>query len=466
MNQKITLPGKARKLRNLASRLICASACASVLYTLPVAVPLQSALFSGAAYAAEEEDGRRPPPEARQSETLSRRVYQRIEEVMELRDVEDYTGAEAILDEIHEMFQAGRLNNRETQVMFQFYADIARSQERLDDALNYTRQILNIENLSQEMQEQSWEQVGHYNFALERYEDAIEAYKTYISIAIEPKPDIYLRLAYAYYSLERYVDALDPLLTNMRLVRERGEQVPENTYGVLRSIYVFEEDYPNAYQAYRETVTLFGKPRDWITLAQLAAQLDKFNERAQLYWVGGVGGFIDREGDLVTLAQLLMNNDYPFGCAEIMVKGMADGQIEANDLDNQELTSRCYQMAREDALAVPYQERAAEMSDDGENYASLALIYMRLDRFEEAVDAFEKAFEKGDVNRADQKYLFLTRALLELNRFDDAKDAARKASRDERSEDQARSWIATLDNEKRKYEENQKARVELREYFR
>ena len=55
--------------------------------------------------AAEEEEGRRAPPEARSSQTLGRRVFTRINEVMELRDMELFDEALEVLGEIKEDFE-------------------------------------------------------------------------------------------------------------------------------------------------------------------------------------------------------------------------------------------------------------------------------------------------------------------------------------------------------------------------
>ena len=58
----------------------------------------------------DEEGGRRAPPEARSSQTLGRRVFTRINEVMELRDMEQYSEALAVLDEVKQDFDRDRLS--------------------------------------------------------------------------------------------------------------------------------------------------------------------------------------------------------------------------------------------------------------------------------------------------------------------------------------------------------------------
>src|SRR5690606_24840421 len=215
---------------------------------------LGSGLFNNAAQAAEEE--RRAPPEARQSETLGRAVYERIEKVMELREAEDYAGARALLGEVREMYDRGRLNNREKQVMFQFYANLDQIEEKYESALANYLEINKLEGISQTDREQTLTQIGALYFMLEQYEEAITTFRELLAIALEPDPGVYLRIAYAYYSLEDYANVPEPLMTNMEMLRAVGEEIPYNTYALLKSVYLLMEDYPKAYQTIREMVVL------------------------------------------------------------------------------------------------------------------------------------------------------------------------------------------------------------------
>lgn len=453
------------KLRKLASSIVYAGATASVLYLLPVAdSTINIPLFSSAAIAAEEE-GRRPPPTTRQSETLSRRVYERINEVMELRDAENFAEARNILNELKDMYSKGQLNNRETYTMFLFYANLDQIQENYESALANYQEILKIPEQTPEVMEQTWMQVGSLYYVLERYEDAISAFTTFNEIAVEPNDDVYLRIAYANYQLERYQDAIPPLLKNMELVRAKSEEIPKNTYGLLRALYLTLEDYPKAYQVVRESIMLYGDPEDWVLLAQLSAQMEKFEDQTRLYYAAGEGKFLDSSAGYMTLASLLSNSDNPYGCAETVVKGIEAGHVE-EDFDSLNLVATCYTMAREDAKSIPYLEKAAELAEDGQTYISLARAHMTLENYEEAIAAFQKGFEKGDLSRADQAYLLQARAFLELNRHDEGIQAARNAGRDQRSADTARTWITHLTNEKERYETLQRQRRELAQYFR
>jgi len=307
--------------------------------------------------------------------------------------------------------------------------------------------------------------VGSLHYVLEEFREAIEAFSTYNQIAVTPNDDVYLRIATAYYQLEDYRSAVEPLLKNMEIRRAKAVEIPQSTFSLLRALYLNLEDYPNAYQVLREMVVLFNDPADWGLLAAIAGQMEKFAEQAQTYYVANAGGYLDSEAELVNLASQLYNNDNPYGCAKIINKGMEEGVIE-QDENNLSFLATCYQLAREDAKAAPYLERAAEMSEDGELYARLARVYMTIGDFEKSIEAFRKAFEKGGLDRADQVYLTQARAYMELNRYDEAIQAARNAARDSRSADSGQTWVTVLTREKERYDTLQRQRRELAEFFR
>jgi tetratricopeptide (TPR) repeat protein len=415
--------------------------------------------------AAEEEEGRRAPPEARSSQTLGRRVFTRINEVMELRDMELYAEALEVLGEIKEDFDRDRLNDREKFVMWQFYANIYQVQENYDGAIESYREILTLDNLNQEQLEQSLFYLGSLYYVQEKFPEAIEQFLEYNEYALEPNDDVYFRIGTAYYQMEQYPEAIPYILRNMEIKRSKNEDISKNTYDLLRALYFNVEDYAKAYQVLRESVVLFNEQNDWVLLPAVLGQIERFQEQAQSYYVTNAAGYLDTDSQLVNFAAQLYNNDYPYGCARVMEKGMSEGIIE-EDEGNLSFLSTCYQIAREDAKAAEPLEKAAEMSEDGENYARLGRIYSTMGQFEKAIVAFNMGLEKGDLDRPDQLYLSLARAYMELNRYDEGIEAARAARRDERSEDTADTWITVLGREKDRYETLQRQRRDLAEYFR
>ena len=431
-----------------------------LLATLPLILT-----FSSITNAAEEE--RRAPPAARSAQTLSRPVYQRLEEIMELRDEGDIAGADEVMLELRNMYDRGRLNGAEELSLWRFYANFAALEENYEDAIIYQELILGMDerDLTPENRESALLLLGQLKFAVEDYDGSIDAYLQYLDIAYEPNISAYQRIGYAYYSLENFGNSLNYILEFMDQTRAKGESVDKSTYDLARSLNTLIEDLDSALQLTREMIVLFNEPDDWEFMANVLGALERFEEQSQFIYAMNEFGFVNNEGQIINLSGQLFNTEYYWGAAKIIEQGIANGLLES-DAEIWSRLAQSYQLARENEMAVdPYVE-ASELAEDGEMYTRLSSIYINLERFVDAVDALENAFDKGDLDRADQAYLRQARAFLELNRHDEGIAAARLAANDDRSEDTAATWVRYLGNEKTLYETKLRQRELYQGFFR
>ncbi len=127
-------------------------------------------------------------------------------------------------------------------------------------------------------------------------------------------------------------------------------------------------------------------------------------------------------------------------------KGVEGKQIKAT-AKNLELLGIAYRQARENKRAIPYLERAAKVSDDGEMWARLANIQLDEDDNAKAVDAARKSLSMGGGRRPDNTRVVLGMALYNMGKLDAAKNAFMEARSDERSAKIAAQWLKFLDTE-------------------
>ena len=443
---------------------------ALLLALLPLMVSFSGSfsILQGSASAQEEEEGRRAPPAARSSQTLSRPVYERLEEIMELRDAEDFVGANAVMAELREIYDRGRMNDAETLRLWQFYANFAAIEENYEEAIRYQELILGMgDAITPENRESTLLLLGQLKFAVEDYDGAIESFLTYLDMALEPDINVYTRITMAHYTMEEYAEALPYILEYIDLMRAQGQgaEIPKNIYGLARSLYTLLEDLPSALQITREMIVLFREPDDWRFMANVLGALERFEEQSRVIYALNQFGYVNSEGQVMNLSAQFFNAEYYWGSAKVLEQAMEDGIIEP-DVDSWTRIAQSYQLAREDELAIEPTLMAAELADDGEMYSRLSSIYINLGRFDDAVEALNAAFDKGDLNRPDQAYLRQARAYLELERHDEGIEAVRLAARDERSEEAAATWLRYIQNEKTLYETKQRQRELYQGFFR
>ena len=157
--------------------------------------------------------------------------------------------------------------------------------------------------------------------------------------------------------------------------------------------------------------------------------------------------------------------DNPWGAAQVLEKGMADGIIEKT-VDNLDFLSLAYQVAREDERAIAPIQEALAIERSAKLYERLGQVYYNLERYEETVEAYNNALQTGDVDREDQLLLRLANTYTQLNQYDNAIDAARRAGRaDNRSSDLAQRYVSGFTQQKTRYDTLQRQRRELAGFF-
>ncbi|MEQ9022562.1 MAG: hypothetical protein RLN82_07350, partial [Pseudomonadales bacterium] len=154
------------------------------------------------------------------------------------------------------------------------------------------------------------------------------------------------------------------------------------------------------------------------------------------------------EGQYTGLAYMFISALAPYKAADILIDALEEEEIEDSEKNLQLIGSALYQSA-ELHKALPWMERAAEKSTDGESFARLSGIYVDLERYEDALRTATEAAERG-AERMDLVYLTKGNAEFNLQRYDDAIRTFRQVDRDSQGYDSAVEWIRYVEAEKRR----------------
>ena len=103
----------------------------------------------------------------------------------------------------------------------------------------------------------------------------------------------------------------------------------------------------------------------------------------------------------------------------MLEKGLSSGAI-AKDDRNQRLLADAKQQVEALKKGIEQQEREARAIPAGEQDARLALTFYTLGNYAKAVEAAQRAIEKGRVSRIDDVQMLLGVSLVELKRSKDA----------------------------------------------
>ena len=414
-----------------------------------VTVVLASVLASTDAFAqgmgggmgAQEES--RAEAETRRTPAMRERVYTRLAEAQECAEVDDVECAQQRLAQVREMDD---LNSYETAQMWNFYAFIYFGQDNYREAIRAYEMVLEQPELPLGMEQTTMYTLCQLYFQQERYDDSLAMLDRWFALSENPGADPYILRAQLFYSLQRFEEGIEPVLTAIGINQELGRAPQENWYRLLNVFYYELEDYENVIDVLRTMIEIWPKREYFVQLSAMYGQ--EGNDAAQLglYEVAHEAGWLARGNELIQMAQLLLQADVPIRAARILENALNEGTIESDER-NWRLLAQSWQLAQEDDKAVPALTRAAGLAEDGTLDISLAQSYQNLYEWDQCVEAAREGIRKGDLRREDQAYMILGACLFELKEYSAARTAFQEAAEDERSRSNARSWMQYVQSE-------------------
>ena len=201
----------------------------------------------------------------------------------------------------------------------------------------------------------------------------------------------------------------------IQLAEEEGYKPKENWYNMLAAaIGELKKDFgeKNALlrqvEIYEILVNLYPKKIYFIQLGGTYGQLGREKDYMITLKAAHAKDFLNKEGEYLALAQLLLLNQNPYWAAQVLVSGQkklittVDEKtkeekivpVVKNTEKNLKLLADSWRMAQEIDKAIPVLEQAAKISKDGKAFVLLGNLYLSEDKLESAVDSIKKRSRK------------------------------------------------------------------------
>ena len=381
--------------------------------------------------------------ETKQTVAMSQQMFEKLTEVQEYVEAEDFTNAQRALDDLK---MNEKMSPYERAQTFNLQGYVYYLMENYPGALSAYNELLRQPELPEGLVLSTLKTMAQLQFMTEDYDGALDTVRRLNDAVAEPSADIVLLEGQIYYQMERYEDALPPLNRAVQMYRDQGQVPKENWLLLLHSCYLQLEDYPALLDISQELIAHYPKDTYILTLAGVYSELGDTKKQLALTEVLYESGAVEPARHAVNLANLYLLHGIPYKAAIVLEKEMAADTIEADER-NLRLLSQAWYTARDDEKAIPPLRRAAEIANDGDLYVRLAQSHVNLDEWAEAATAAQNALRIGGLKRPDQTNILLGMALMNQDNLAGAKRAFEAASRDERSRRTAQQWMAFVDSE-------------------
>ena len=322
----------------------------------------------------------------------------------------------------------------------------------------YTR-VINEPEANAPLVMRTLKTVAQLHMIDEQWDLALRYYTEWMSFQEVVGASDYALLANIYYNMEDLDSSLENIEIAIEMRESNGEIAQENWYSIQKAISYEQRNFRKCIEILDKLIVNYPNVRYWRELGGMYAELEEEVEQMAAYHLAYIQDGFTSEGQYTGLAYMFISARAPYKAADIMIGALEQEEIEDNEKNLQLIGSALYQSA-ELQKALPWMERAAEKSTDGESFARLSGIYVDLQRYEDALRTATEAAERG-ADRMDLVYLTKGNAEFNLQRYDDAIQTFRQVDRDSQGYDSAVEWIRYVEAEKKRAQQLRDSGIDL-----
>ena len=357
-------------------------------------------------------------------------------------DDPDWAEARRILTEL--LNQRAELKSYDRSVMWNYWGYIYFSDEDYDQAMYAYEQLLKEPEATIPLRTSSLLTLAQLNLVKENWDKGIRLILQWMDEVENITAQSYYLLASAYFQKEDYVRSRSSMEEAIRLADEEGYRPRENWYVLLAACFnelkdrkIISAAYSLEQQLgiYEILVNYYPKKLYFLQLGGTYQQMDREEDYMITLKAAFDKDLLDKEGEYLALAQLLLISKNPYWAAQVLVAGqnkkvLVDNKetkkeelvpVVKDTEKNLKLLADSWRMAQEIDKAIPVLEQAAKMSKDGDTYVLLGNLYLFEDRIKDSIRAIEAGLKKPKVKSRSQAQLVLGQAHFELENFDEAK---------------------------------------------
>jgi tetratricopeptide (TPR) repeat protein len=410
--------------------------------TSKLGVILIAGFFMAGTQVQAQDDKNRDDTKTKQAQAVSKEVYDQITKAQEAVDAKNYQGALRILESL----QRKELTEYEQSNVLNYLGFVYYNMEQPAKAIEAYERMLKIPTLEEQLRKQTIYTLAQLSTMEEDYRKALGYLDQWFALETNPAPDPYILYAQNLYQLDRYADMVRPIETAMEIARKRQTAIKEDWYVLLNFAYFQQENFAKVKDLNKILLENWPKKRYWFQLAGAFTELGEDQNLVAASDAAHTQGMLETESELVTMAQLYLQQEVPYKAATLLEAEMESGRVQKN-AKNYRLLSQAWSLAMEDEKAIPALQQAARLSDDGELYVRLGTSHLNLGQHDECVSAVREGLDKGGLEGdvTSDAQISLGMCLYNLKRYKDAITAFERAARSsERSRRLANQWIDVI----------------------
>ncbi len=385
-----------------------------------------------------------PQRATKKVESLSKAVYDKLTKAQELLDAKDAKGALRVLNGVDK----SKLSDYEVSNLDNYYGFVYYSMGDNRRALQAYEKVVNNPAVEPQMRVQVLYTVASLHAQNENWDQTIRYLNDWFSVATNPPPQAYILLASAYQSKSNWSETIKASNKAIAVARERDIAPKESWWNLLYYAYYQTENYPKVRDTLKVLIRGWPKKAYWLQLGAIYSELGDEKNFLAAYEAAYAQGLLESEAEVVTYAQLLLQQEVPYKAAVVLDKGMKDGAIKKT-AKNYRLLSQAWSLSQEDQKAIAPLQEAAKLSGDGELSVRLAVNYLNLDRYGDCVTAGRAGLAKGGVKKPNDARMTIGQCLYNQEKYQSALSEFSRVQKSGSDKDKkiAVQWVRVINSD-------------------
>lgn len=411
-------------IRRIALTLLAVAACSFAAYS-----PVH----------AQEQEGQ-PEQKTKQAQAVSKEVYDKIQKAQEMVDEKNYSGA---LKALRALYNPDKLTEYEQANVLNYLGFVYYNMEDIPNAIRTYDQLLKLPALEPQLAKQTTYTLAQLYTMEEDYGRALSTLDKWFLLETNPPPEAFILKAQNLYQLQRYKEMIGPIENAMQVARNRDKPVKEDWWVLLNFAYFQDENYRKVRDIQKVLLASWPKKRYWMSLAGAFTELGEDDKLIYAFDAMHLQNLLDKESELVTMAQLYLQAEVPYKAGALLEKEMESGRV-TKTAKNYRLLSQAWQLAMEDEKAIPALIEAARLSTDGELDVRLGNAHLNTGNYADCVKSVREGIRKGGLKAPDNAQISLGMCLYNLRKYNEAITAFRQAGKADRSRRTSNQWIRVI----------------------
>ena len=366
-------------------------------------------------------------------------AYKKLGKAHEALAEENYAEALALMNE---MAKRKSLSEFERASMYQTFAFVYSSQGKYKEAIPYFERCLAQDALPESAARQTEYNLGQLYMSVERYREALKILEPWIKQVDNPNASAYYLIGMAHVQLEDAKAALP----YARMAVKKSKKPREGYLQMALALEFENKNYKHVARLLEVLITYFPKKSYYLQLSAIYAELGRDKRALSAMELAYLQGMLTSESELVGIAQAYLYHDVPYEAAQVLEKGIANGQIDANAKNLQSLGD-AWLHARELQKAIGPLEQAAAKSEDGNLFVRIAQVHLERGENSDAIAALKSGLAKGGLDDPGNAYLLVGIAHVSDKRFGPAREAFAKAHGYEKNRTAAAQWTRHVEQQ-------------------